>query len=191
MKHPGRRAFCLIAAAGLANCSSPDPTLYTLQPLPGTVLLGGPRAVELRRITVAHYLERDQIVRSAAEFKISTASNDWWAEPISAMLARTIQANLAQRLPNTQVLLESGSITAGASVPRLEINLSRLDRGEAGSVVLDAQMAIAGEAGDPVSHSEHITVPTGADTVLAQVAASSQALARLCDRIAARISRRG
>ncbi len=59
-----RRSVLLMLAAVPAACASRDPTLYTLVALPGTTHAGTPRVIELRKIALADYLTRAQIVRS-------------------------------------------------------------------------------------------------------------------------------
>jgi hypothetical protein len=50
-------AFLLLSA-----CSSPDPTLYALQSLPGTAVAAPTRVIEVRRPGLAGYLDRPSII---------------------------------------------------------------------------------------------------------------------------------
>jgi uncharacterized lipoprotein YmbA len=112
----GRRKFGMLAAgvsaALLAACSSPNPVLYTLAPIPGPTQGSPPRVIRLRTIGLARYLERPQIVRSSEDFRLDVMSNDWWGEPLGSMLGRILVAELTQRLPGSTVFLESGAISA-------------------------------------------------------------------------------
>ncbi len=56
-----RGGLLTLAAVVLASCSSPNPKLYIFATLPGKTLHGAPAAIELRAISIAHYLERSQI----------------------------------------------------------------------------------------------------------------------------------
>ena len=103
-------AFSLTAA--LAACSSPTPVLYTIAPVSGTAQTGGPKVVALQQISLARYLERSQIVRSSENYRLDVMSNDWWGEPLGAMLSRVLVEELGQRLPQSTVIGESGAVTA-------------------------------------------------------------------------------
>ena len=138
------RRRLLLASAGLAlpvACSSPDPTLYTLAPVPGTPRPGAPHIVVLRQISLARYLERPQIVRSSAAYQLEMERNDWWGEPLGAMLGRVLVEELSQRLPGSVVLSELGAI-GNKPDATVEINVLRLDAERDGTVVLRAQVGV-------------------------------------------------
>ncbi len=77
-----RDAAPLAAFALLTACRSTEPVLYTLLPVPGTPRRGGPRSVAVREVSLARYLDRVQIVRSAAEYRLAVSGNDWWGESL-------------------------------------------------------------------------------------------------------------
>ena len=68
------RSVLLMLAAVPAACASRDPTLYTLVALPGTTHAGTPRVIELRKIALADYLTRAQIVRSRSDLSAPSRS---------------------------------------------------------------------------------------------------------------------
>ena len=178
--------FGLIATAALAACSSPTPTLYTLAPVDGPTLAGGPKTVVLRAIGLARYLERPQIVRSTGSYLLEMEANDWWGEPLGAMLGRILTEELAQRLPGSVVLAESGAIgvTPDAIV---EINVLRLDADRTGVIVLRAQVGVSHPASrrPPVARAFEVkATPASGDTIGA-VAAMSEAVGTFADQIAA------
>jgi hypothetical protein len=176
-----RRNFLLLLAALPAGCASPDPALYVLAPQPGETLSGGPRTVELREIGLARYLERSQIVRSSESYRLDVLSNEWWGEPLGAMISRVLVQELTQRLPGSTVFPESGAITADAVVT-VAVNIQRMDADVAGAVELLAQVEVRGRAA--ATRSIHVTVqPTGVGTA-ALVEAMSRALAQLADTTA-------
>jgi uncharacterized protein len=96
---------------------------------------GAPKAIEVRQIGLARYLERSQIVRSSENYRLDVMANDWWGEPLGAMLARVLVEELSQRLPQSTIYAETGavSITPDATI---ELNVSRLDENTAGTLVL-------------------------------------------------------
>jgi uncharacterized protein len=163
------------------SCASPNPALYTLEIPPGPVHRGGPRVIELRGIGLARYLERSQIVRSSENFRLDIIPNDWWGEPLDAMIGRTLARALTQRLPGATVYLENGAISAepGATV---QVNVQRLDQDTTGAVRLIAQFAVVKRVTD--TRGVTLEVPTRGSTTSALVAAMSEAIGQLADRIA-------
>ncbi|MBL6459145.1 membrane integrity-associated transporter subunit PqiC [Belnapia sp. T6] len=185
-----RRLLLVTSLAAVAlpvACGSPSPTLYALRPVAGAARAGGPRVVQLRRIGLARYLDRQQIVRSTEDYRLDVAANDWWGEPLGAMLTRILVEEVSQRLPGTTMLDEDGVITADADLT-VEINLRRLDASRTGEVVLAAQVAIAASRRNPrrppATRSFGTSVPQGSPDLNGFVAAASAAVGRLADAIA-------
>ncbi len=129
-------------AAALGACSSPSPALYTIAPVSGAVQSGGPKVVALQQISLARYLERSQIVRSSENYRLDVMSNDWWGEPLGAMLSRVLIEELGQRLPQSVVIGESGAVTVSPDAT-IEVNMQRLDEDAAGNLVLQAQASVS------------------------------------------------
>ena len=121
-------------AVALAACSSPTPVLYTIAPVSGAVQSSGPKVVALQQISLARYLERSQIVRSSENYRLDVMSNDWWGEPLGAMLSRVLVEELGQRLPQSTVIGESGALTASPDAT-IELNVQRLDEDASGNLV--------------------------------------------------------
>jgi len=187
-----RRRFLLSylltsATAGvLAGCASPDPVLYTLAPSPGTAVAGGPRAVVLRDIGLARYLDRPQVVRGTEDFQVALAQNDWWGEPLGRMIGRVLVADLNARLPGATVVAESGAIGSRQAEASVEVNIQFFVPDRAGNVALTAQIAVdraVRPVGRTARNIEIVTAMAGSDTK-AQVAAMSIALGKLADAVA-------
>jgi uncharacterized lipoprotein YmbA len=177
-----RRSLGMLAAVALlAACSSPNPVLYTIAPIPGAVQSAAPHVIRLRTLGLARYLERPQIVRSSEDFHLDVMSNDWWGEPLGAMLGRIMVAELTQRLPNSTVFLDSGAISAAPDAT-VEINIERLDEDAAGQMILSAQISIAGRHHDTRSVRFAVTPPNATTTGFAS--AVSTALGQLADTVA-------
>ena len=171
-------------AAALAACSSPDPALYTIAPITGGVQSRGPKVIVLQQIATARYLERSQIVRSSENYRLDVMSNDWWGEPLSAMLSRVLTEELGQRLPQSVVLSENGAVTASPDAT-IELNLQRLDEDAAGNLVLQAQASVSYKGrGAPVLRSFRFVVTPPAPGVPGEVTAISTALGQLADGLA-------
>ena len=171
--------------ASLAGCSSPDPVLYTVAPVAGPTKAGGPKIILVEQVQVARYLDRSQIVRSSEDYRVDLKSNDWWGEPLSSMLRRIFQEELAQRLPQSVVLNESSAVSA---VPEATIDLEfqRLDEDSSGQVVLRAQASVSFKGRKtPVVSSYNFTAPAPTPDVKGEVSGISAAVGKLADALAA------
>jgi uncharacterized lipoprotein YmbA len=180
-----RRVFIPMAGWLLASCSSPSPALYTLEAPPGPVRRGGPRVIELRSIGLARYLERSQIVRSSENFRLDVLPNDWWGEPLDTLIGRTLARALTQRLPGSTVYSENGAISADPDAT-VQVNVQRLDQDSTGSVRLIAQFAVIRRATD--TRGVTLEVPVRGPATADLVAAMSEAIGQLADRIAASLA---
>ncbi len=189
-----RAAGLLLLLFTLAGCASPPADLYTLAAVPGTPLHTPRRSIELRRIGLAAYLDRSEIVRSQAQYRLRVANNDRWGEPLGGMLGRVLTEDLVQRLPDASIFLESGAISTQPDLV-LEIDVQRFDPDADGTVVLLAQVAVRRESGGGATRgaggfarSFRLTsMPSGASTA-DLAAALSRTLGELADRIAASVA---
>ncbi len=180
-----RGSVALTLALALPACSSPNPNLYTIAPISGSEQNVGLNVVLLQQISLARYLERSQIVRSSESYRLDVMANDWWGEPLSAMLSRVLVEELGQRLPHSVVLSESGAVTAQPDAT-IELNVQRLDEDASGNLVLEAQASVAFKVrGAPVLRGFRFTVPAPTPGVPSEVAAISTAVGQLADGIAA------
>lgn len=169
----------------VAACASPEPNYYTLQARPGAVQAGGVKLVELRRIGLAGYLDRPEIVRNQADYRLDIGSRDRWGEPLGALVARVLAEDLNLRLPGTSVFTSSGSISADPDAT-LELDLQRFDADASGQVVLLAQVAVSVARARSAAVTRTVrlaVVPDGPGTG-ALVAALSGALGQLADQVA-------
>ena len=82
-----------------------------------------------------------EIVRSSENYRLAVMSNDWWGEPLGAMLSRVLVEELGQRLPQSTVIAENGAVSARPDAT-LELNIERLDEDAAGNLILQAQVAV-------------------------------------------------
>jgi uncharacterized protein len=182
-----RRLAVLIFGAILAACSSPNPTLYTIAPVAGTEQSDGPKVVLLQQIGLDRYLERSQIVRSSENYRLDVLSNDWWGEPLSAMLSRVLVTELSQRLPHSTVISENGSISASADAT-IELNVQRLDKDASDTLVLQAQAGVAFKGRSaPTLQAFRITARPQTSDTPGEVAAISTAVGQLADRLTAMV----
>jgi uncharacterized protein len=190
-RHPTRRtAIRQLALFGLlalpAACSSPNPALYVLANIPGPTYLGAPRNIELRAVGLPRYLERSQIVRSSEDYRMDVLSNDWWGEPLDAMMGRILVQELQQRLPGSTVYSDSGAITATPDAT-VEINVQRFDLNRQGELLLAAQVSVEGRT--RATRTLSVTIRPASTATSAQVAAMSTATAQLADVIGGMLGR--
>lgn len=180
-----RRHLALGTLALLGACRSPEPALYTILPQPGTPRRGGPRNVGVREVSLARYLDRVQMVRSAGEYRLNVTGNDWWGESLDTMMTRVLVENLAQRLPSSSVFATGGAITVTPDAV-VEVNLQRLGQIDTATLSLTAQIAINWRDARrrEVARTEALTTPVSGTDTAAFVAAASTANARLADAIA-------
>jgi len=182
--HRLRFAAALCATLSAASCASSDPKLYTIAPQPGSPLSGTPKVVALHGVGIARYLQRSQIVRSSEGYRIAVRANDWWGEPLDAMLARVLAEDLTQRLPQSTIYTSAGAVT-GDPEATVEIELQRLDLDRDGNVLLIAQGSVSFKhQATPDTRRFRISQPPPSATVEGQVAATSTALGQLADGIA-------
>lgn len=180
-----RRTLLAALPAALAACASPEPNYYTLATRPGAPVPGGAKLVELRRIGLAGYLDRPEIVRNNADYRLDIGSRDRWGEPLGNLVARVLAENLTLRLPGTSVFTSSGSLSADPD-STIELDLQRFDADADGQVVLAAQVAVTRtrNRGSAQTRNIRLTVAPGAPGTTALVAAMSNALAQLADQLA-------
>ena len=179
-----KRLAALALAAVLAACSSPNPVLYTVAPAQGPVRAGAPKVIAIQQIALPRYLERSQIVRSSENYRLDVMSNDWWGEPLGAMLSRVLIEELSQRLPQSTVFSESGALTASPDAT-IELNMQRLDEDASGNLVLQAQASVSfkGRPGEVLRNFRFVVTPPEAG-VPGEVNAISTALGQLADGVA-------
>lgn len=184
LRIPRRKALLLLATLPVA-CSSPNPNLYVLAPVPGAVRAGAPHSVAIRAISLARYLERSQIVRSSEGYRLDVLSNEWWGEPLDALINRILVQELTQRLPDSSVYADNGAISTPADAT-VEVNLQRFDLGRSGAMLLLAQVAVTGRT--PRSRGVSAEVTPADATTASLVAAMSSAVGQLADAITAMLS---
>ena len=139
----------------------------------------------LQQIGLQRYLERSQIVRSSENYRLDVMENDWWGEPLGAMLGRVLVSELGQRLPQSIVINESGAVSATPDAT-ISLNMQRLDedacrRADPGGA---GQRGIQGAGGAPALPSFRFSVPPPAPGIPAEVAAISAAVGQLADGLA-------
>jgi uncharacterized protein len=170
----------------LAGCSTtPAPRLFTLAPRPATPDRPFAGTIAVKRVEMAKYLDRPQIVSYRDAYELQYSEYVIWGENLSDMVTRILVENLSERLPKSQVYLSAGSFADATADVTLETNIDKFDPDAMGAVVLTAQWAAYRQGGSYQIHAEQIRVTPSANNSAAQVAAMSDALGQLADRIVA------
>jgi uncharacterized protein len=170
----------------LAACSStPPPRLFTLAPRPATPSRPVAATIAVRRVQLPKYLERLQIVSYRDPYELQYSEFVVWGENLSDMTTRVLAANLTERLPKSQVYLSAGSFADATADITLETSIDKFDPDPAGIVVLSAQWAAHRQGYPDRIRSEQIRVTPSSKDPTGQVAAMSDALGQLADRIVA------
>jgi len=185
--HPSRRVILatFLALPGLAACgSTPSPRLFMLTPQPSTATSNVAQTIVVRRVAVAKYLDRSQIVRYRDQYELTYSEFMLWGEGLIDMITRVLVANLSARMPRSQVYAASGPLTGPSADITIEINIDKFDPDPNGTIVLAGQwIAHRRDKADPL-HSDRIEVAPASNDTTGQVAAMSDALGRLSDKIA-------
>jgi uncharacterized lipoprotein YmbA len=189
---PSRRRLVTVLALFpvIGACSTtPAPQLYTLAPRPGTPDNRFSGSISVKRAELAKYLDRPEIVRYSDPYRLGMSEYVRWGEGLSDMVTRVLVEDLAQRLPRSQPYASSGPLTVPSPTITIDVNIDKFEPDPSGTVVLLAQWVARRErSGGEQIRSEQIQVPTGSGDPGAQVAAMSDALGQLADRIAGGIS---
>ena len=177
------RRRTLILGAPLAACASPEPMYYTLVPMPGVPRGGAPALVELRRPSIAGYLDRPEIVRAGGGYQLRVANGERWGEPFGDLFGRVLAENLGTRLPGTTVFTSAGAISATADAA-IELDVQRFDADATGVVTLLAQVSASRGRRGGGARSFRLTRQPGGPATRDLVAAMSVLLGEFADRVA-------
>jgi uncharacterized lipoprotein YmbA len=179
------RRFLLAGGALMAaGCTTPPARLYTLEARPALQPTRASGTVMVKRVELAKYLDRPQIVRRSGAYELSTSEYERWGEGMREMVTRVLVENLSTRLSGCQVYDGGGPLTLRPDAT-LEVDISRFDAGPDGAVILEAQWLVQREKPQKARlQAQRISVPADASKTQAMVAAMSDALGQLGDQMA-------
>jgi uncharacterized protein len=186
-RSPSRRhivaALALLPALGACSTTA-SPRLFTLAPRPGAPDNRFSGTIEVKRAELAKYLDRPEIVRYRDAYELSMSEYVRWGEGLGDMVTRVLVEDLAQRLPRGQAYAAPGPLTLPAPDVTIEVNIDKFEPDPSGAIVLAAQWVARRERSGDRIRSEQIRIAVGSSDATAQVAAMSDALGQLADRIA-------
>ena len=172
----------------LAGCASPNPALYTLEPVGGKARNAAPSIIVVRVVDIPRYLEREEIVRFTDHGRVVVAENDWWSEPLKPMLQRVMAEDLAQRLPASNVLSGGSALGVPPDVD-VVVSLRQLNRISNGLVTLTGFAAFRYREKPERLEPMRIVVQGFGPSTTDQVGTTSQALAEATDVLAASLTK--
>ena len=186
MRRSGAVVTMLAAVLSMAGCGIlrrvPNQfySLETIAPTtPVATIAGTPIGVD--GIQLPPGLDRRGIVLRGADHRFEVRGQQQWASDLEEMVIHTLAFDLAGRLPVGMVVLPGQAKPAGP-IRALFVNFEDLAPGPDGVFVLDARWTM----GEMARH-ERIEIPMQSTESPAVVAAMSQALAQLADRIVAAV----
>lgn len=188
---PSRRRVVAVLALlpALGACSTtPSPKLFTLAPRPSTPNNRFSGTVSVKRVEVAKYLDRPEIIRYSDPYELGMSEYVRWGEGLGDMATRVLVEDLAQRLPRSQTFAASGPLTLSTATITIEVNIDKFEPDPSGAVILSAQWVAHRERSGDRIQSEQIRVAAGASDTTAQISAMSDALGQLADRIASSLA---
>jgi uncharacterized protein len=188
MRRGCRTGLWLLAAAAVSACGTggPAPELYVLgdapRPAAEAVSQLSDPVLELKRVRVPDYLDTTDIVTRHPDGRIVARPSARWGERLSVGVTRAAAAALEARLPRLAV-----TTTPPIEAPRwqLLIDLDTFEVRADGQSVLSARWTLLeGRRGERL-HEEKVSLatPVGQATDRAVVAAMTQQLDQLVDRI--------
>jgi uncharacterized lipoprotein YmbA len=182
------RAIAIVLATTIAACASAPVGLVTLPPAPAAEanLQAGAITIRLRDVKLPGYLETFPVVIGRTDNSLVVAHNIEWAERLPDSVSRVLRDALSQRLGTSRVLVAGERRLPDAD---LAVEFLALDPRE-GVLALDARWFVSCGASGATSRGGRIRlqVPLEQPTARSVAAATTQALARFADLLAAEIA---
>ncbi|ANA34056.1 PqiC family protein [Ralstonia mannitolilytica] len=121
-----RLACAVGAAAMVAACASPEPTLHTLSARPAAAdTVRFERAFRLSGVRVPDRLDKPQIVLRTSDSEVQALEQQRWAAPFGAELRDALSVNLAAALAAVDV--GGGAAPAGVPLYRITADMRSYD----------------------------------------------------------------
>jgi len=186
----------LLGCSLMVACgSSPPQRYYTLQPvaLPaGTAATGVAPAnqivVRIEPVVIPPELDRVELVSRGGPYRVHIADSDRWAAPLDDQIRRTLNDDLAARLP-AHLLADPNEPATQEPRRRLSVALIEFYADDECGATLRADWTLHGPSADIQHGNEqfktHDAVSCVAGTPAALAAAMSAALGTLSERLAA------
>jgi len=171
-----RLAGVLAAAALMAACASPEPTLHTLSVRPAATDAGRfERAFRLAGVRVPDRLDKPQIVLRTSDSEVQALEQQRWASPFGSELRDALSAQLAGALSAVDV--GGGVVPAGVPLYRITADMPSYDARPGQSVAALVAWRVTRDAATPGTPGTSAPAPALAcqTTLTAPVAADASA----------------
>jgi len=171
-----RLAGVLAAAALMAACASPEPTLHTLSVRPAATDAGRfERAFRLAGVRVPDRLDKPQIVLRTSDSEVQALEQQRWASPFGSELRDALSAQLAGALSAVDV--GGGVVPAGVPLYRITADMPSYDARPGQSVAALVAWRVTRDAATPGTPGTSAPAPALAcqTTLTAPVAADANA----------------
>lgn len=179
-------ALLTVMLAGCGFFSRPKNQFYSLDTLPaeGAVVSVSGAPIAIDAIELPPGLDRRGIFIRGADSKVEVRGTHQWTAPLEDMVMHTLAFDLANRLPEGMVILPGQEIPA-TPTRSVSVVFEELAPGPEPVFLLNARWTISEQPG--VTRHERISIPLSSMDSPQIVAAMSQSLATLADRIAAQL----
>ncbi len=184
---PSRRRIVggLAVLAMLSACANaPSPRLFILSPRPADPVGKLAAIVKMKRVTIAQYLDRPQLVRYASANELAVSEFNRWSGQLADIVTAALVQNLASMLPDCKVYADTSALTLPPADMVLEIDISRFEPDPQGTVALAAQWVVHGKGRSDAIRLAKIEAPAKPNDAAAQVAAMNDVLAQFAFQIA-------
>lgn len=182
--------FTLFATVILAGCGSQSPTFYKLSP-EGPLPSGGGIGIGVGPISLAEYVDRQNIVIQSGPNKIELAESHLWAGDLDNSVARVVATNLGRRLGTGNVRTYPWQRDSEIDW-QIAIDIREFIAGSDGYAHIEASWRVYSLPGSRIVRSRTFVgkEPVAAEDYESVVAAQSRLLGKLSEDIAAGIKGR-
>lgn len=189
-----RTLGALIVATVLGGCASSPPTQFIALSVTGATSKEHTSAktpIAVGRVDLPAALDRPALVRWIDNNRLNIDGIIQWAGPLDRMVRRTLTLDLANRLPQGEVMLPGQPRPANLRV--LVVSFERFSAGPDNTVVLTAGWSLVDSHSAKVllKRRASLSVTARSSTGGAVAAAMSQALGKLADEMASTMDKAG
>jgi uncharacterized lipoprotein YmbA len=169
-----KRLVALLLLAGCSFFSRTKSQIYTIDPIPGTVVNVRGTPIGIDAIELPPGFDRKEVVVRKANSQLDVRGTQQWSATLGQLVLHTLAFDLASRLPAGMVILPGDA--KPAAMRSISVVFEEIAAGPDSKVTLDAVW--------DRTHHEHIEVPIRSLDSANVASGMSQALATLADRIA-------
>lgn len=160
-------------------------SLDTIPPQPAAVASIGGTPLGVDGIELPPGIDRREVVTLGENHTVNISGSNLWASPLEEMVIHTVAFNLAGRLPEGMVILPGQA--KPTAMRALYVTFEELSAGPNGEFVLDARWVVTAPGTPELAGRDRVTIAGAGKDPAQVVAAMSNALAQLADRIVAKL----